>query len=320
MIIFVNIPDLIHFYMKKNILFILVLMAFATGMRSQITAGLREQWLTGVTYGVSSYAYSTDSMTVCEVVVDTGLNCTMSSLGPSAGLYTSNAFYFVYTLPYAGDYAVFQHINTSGSVPAIYGSCHGIYSDSIPVTPTDCHASFFLAPDPSVPNEWVLNDFSTGSGTLSYSWDFGDGTVSTLANPTHLYSSIGNYMICLTVSSGTCTDTYCDTAFVDMSHAGNGVLSLRTMRAPVGITEHAEIPGLLLYPNPAEDELTLESEFMKGTPDTQLRVIDVLGREVISIAGFSAPGKIDISALESGMYLLKISNSNGQAVRSFIKK
>lgn len=294
-------------------------MAFTTAMRSQSSPvrGLREQWLTGLTYGVSSYAYCADSMSICEVVVDTGLNCTMSSLGPAAGIYSSNAFYFIYTLPYAGDYAVFQHINTAGSVPGLYGYCHGIYGDSIPSTPTDCHASFFLVPDPAVPNGWVLNDFSTGSSTLSYYWDFGDGDTSTLANPTHLYSSIGNRMVCLTVSGGTCTDTYCDTAFLDMSQAGNGVLSLRTVHAPVGITEHTKISGLVLYPNPAENELMLDSKYPMS--DVQLTVIDMLGREMISITRWSAPGKIDVSALESGMYLLKISNSQGQTVRSFVK-
>ncbi len=36
--------------------------------------------------------------------------------------------------------------------------------------------------------------------TISYLWDFGDGTNSTSANPTHIYSAVGNYTVTLTVT------------------------------------------------------------------------------------------------------------------------
>lgn len=38
-------------------------------------------------------------------------------------------------------------------------------------------------------------------GATSYSWDFGDGTVSSLPSPSHLYTQNGNYQINLTVTS-----------------------------------------------------------------------------------------------------------------------
>lgn len=42
--------------------------------------------------------------------------------------------------------------------------------------------------------------------TLTYNWDFGDGTTSTLANPTHTYDEDGTYAVTLTVSDGEKTD------------------------------------------------------------------------------------------------------------------
>ncbi len=43
-----------------------------------------------------------------------------------------------------------------------------------------------------------------GTGSLSYDWDFGDGsTHSTLQNPVHLYANTGGYQVTLTVKSNT---------------------------------------------------------------------------------------------------------------------
>ena len=46
---------------------------------------------------------------------------------------------------------------------------------------------------------------STNNPT-SYSWDFGDGTTSTLQNPTHTYNSEGNYDVSLTVVNNAGSD------------------------------------------------------------------------------------------------------------------
>jgi len=42
---------------------------------------------------------------------------------------------------------------------------------------------------------------STGPGTLTYSWDFADGSTSTQQSPAHSYSQSGNYPVKLTVNS-----------------------------------------------------------------------------------------------------------------------
>lgn len=52
------------------------------------------------------------------------------------------------------------------------------------------------------------NTSSISSGTLSYSWRFGDGTTSTQTNPTKTYSIAGNYTVTLiTTSSNGCIDS-----------------------------------------------------------------------------------------------------------------
>ncbi|RYE11822.1 MAG: PKD domain-containing protein, partial [Sphingobacteriales bacterium] len=53
-----------------------------------------------------------------------------------------------------------------------------------------------------------FNNSSTGAGTLSYYWDFGDGSFSSLATPNHTYNATGTYNVVLTASSALgCSDT-----------------------------------------------------------------------------------------------------------------
>ena len=60
-------------------------------------------------------------------------------------------------------------------------------------------------------NSVVINNqtaMSGGSSSISYSWNFGDGSTSTQSSPTHLYSAPGNYYINLTATSTNgCLDT-----------------------------------------------------------------------------------------------------------------
>jgi len=56
--------------------------------------------------------------------------------------------------------------------------------------------------------KYDFTDISTG-GANQWSWDFGDGSVSTLQNPSHTYAACGPQRICLTASKDNCVDTAC---------------------------------------------------------------------------------------------------------------
>jgi PKD repeat protein len=56
----------------------------------------------------------------------------------------------------------------------------------------------------------------SGSGTLSWAWNFGDpgsgiNNTSTLQNPSHLFTTSGNYNVCLTVTNTTASGVTCST-------------------------------------------------------------------------------------------------------------
>ncbi len=57
--------------------------------------------------------------------------------------------------------------------------------------PSTCKAPFMIN----------FQDQSSGPGTLSYSWNFGNGTTSTLKNPATTYATAGTYAVKLTVQS-----------------------------------------------------------------------------------------------------------------------
>jgi gliding motility-associated-like protein len=67
----------------------------------------------------------------------------------------------------------------------------------------------FTAPNSCRPPTTIIfTNQSTGVGTLSYNWQFGDGGASTQASPSHTYNTSGNYTVTLIVkNSFGCTDT-----------------------------------------------------------------------------------------------------------------
>ncbi|GAB6285924.1 MAG: hypothetical protein STSR0009_21250 [Methanoregula sp.] len=58
-----------------------------------------------------------------------------------------------------------------------------------------------------------FTDASTG-GAISWNWAFGDGTTSTVQNPSKTYQNVGNYTISLTVGNGTGSDTLTRTNYI----------------------------------------------------------------------------------------------------------
>ena len=72
----------------------------------------------------------------------------------------------------------------------------------------DLIANFTAVPESgSAPCLVRFTDTSAGEEITGYRWDFGDGSISTEQNPSHIYQSSGVYTVTLKVISGTATDT-----------------------------------------------------------------------------------------------------------------
>lgn len=71
-------------------------------------------------------------------------------------------------------------------------------------------ASFYPEPDETVVGQGIItfSNESTSSEILSYHWDFGDGQISDVANPEHIYNEVGVYLVqMLTVSPNGCENS-----------------------------------------------------------------------------------------------------------------
>jgi PKD repeat protein len=182
-----------------------------------------------------------------------------------------------------------------------------------------CVALFNIADDTtsSDPNALYVYNLSYGA-TLSYLWDFGDGSTSTLAAPSHVYSGTGPYNLCLTVDNGAgCSDTYCDMLTqVDSLNRSMG-LSIQVFDVPPfqGLTTSADamnpVESVDVFPNPFS-ETTKFSINDKNNDVYSFELKDVLGKKVIERSAFTEKQfAVSRDGLREGIYFYRISSSKG---------
>ncbi|MFA4848401.1 MAG: PKD domain-containing protein [Methanoregula sp.] len=77
------------------------------------------------------------------------------------------------------------------------------------ITPAERPVAIFATfySDNTVPTAITFRDYSTGTPPLTYTWEFGDGTMSNEQNPIHVYQFEGRYDVRLAVSNQYGSDT-----------------------------------------------------------------------------------------------------------------
>lgn len=134
------------------------------------------------------------------------------------------------------------------------------------------------------------------ANATTYSWDFGDSQTSSDVNPTHTYTATGSYTVKVTVSS---SDASCGTA--------QTTYSLTVQDGGTGVnTVTPNTVNLKVYPNPAKDQLQIEStEIIKS-----IELITTMG---IAIQ-LPLSNTINISHLPSGMYYLRVNKTYNYSI------
>jgi hypothetical protein len=87
----------------------------------------------------------------------------------------------------------------------------------------------------------------------------------------------------------------------------------------VGIKELDKLESVLVFPNPVKDKINIRIENMSGN-EISIEVINSLGQVIIG--QFAIVGKMafDFSELKTGLYFLRLSNSNAQQTFKIIKE
>lgn len=133
-------------------------------------------------------------------------------------------------------------------------------------------------------NNSVLSD--------TYIWNFGNGDVSTDANPWCIYDSAGYYTVTLHAISACGTDTLIKEEYIHVLPAA-GISSL-----------NPETP--FVYPNPFSQMLVVASDKMRF-----IKLYNVLGQSVLQMPVTGKQTRINTAFLPAGVYFLNIQMQDG---------
>lgn len=140
---------------------------------------------------------------------------------------------------------------------------------------------------------------NTSAGATSYSWDFGDASFATIANPVHTYSTSGSYDVSLicTNASG-CTDT-----------------TLQTLSVIVG-TDDKVFESVKIAPNPFGQQLNIDLPHLVSGP-LKITLLDATGKAfpLYPDAMYSGGGfdqQFDLPTLAPGIYVCQIRSGEAQ--------
>ncbi|MBI3520812.1 MAG: PKD domain-containing protein [Bacteroidetes bacterium] len=238
--------------------------------------------------------------------LDNGYSSLSSSASPTLGL--PNGTYHIGLFTFSNGVlcdSVYQYvtINCSGNQTGI----------------CQANAQFTVFADSTNPGHYFAYNLSSGTGTLSYLWDFGDGMTSSQQYPFHQYATPGQYPICLLVSanngSTNCYDVFCDSSSVHRMASGFVMSSINVIPQSVtGIKNVGENLSFKAFPNPIADVLNIEftNENVSGFVIT---ITDAIGREVLSKEVNGRTSTLNTSYLSKGFYNLILLNDKGEVLK-----
>ncbi|TVR82509.1 MAG: T9SS C-terminal target domain-containing protein [Chitinophagaceae bacterium] len=136
---------------------------------------------------------------------------------------------------------------------------------------------------------------SLSENAFTYLWQFGDGYESVQMNPTHQYDEFGIFEVCLTVTNGCDSSTFCE--YIDLLPVSN--VTMATFNKPI------------IYPNPANSNITVRFND-PGIEIHKVYILNLLGQKVEAHSN-NLPGNtfmLTNMVNQKGMYILKIDLGN----------
>lgn len=186
------------------------------------------------------------------------------------------------------------------------GLCEGAYTVTITdsLLATTSETVTLTAPAPPAISLINTNTLSTSTGT-SYQWYLGDSLLSGATNITYTVTHNGNYSVIVTRNG--CTDTSAIYTYTSS-----------------GIDEHAAHSNFTVYPNPANNYVTITfNNFVPNQP-VSITLQNELGQTVkntvLNPSTHSQKTEIDITSLPKGIYFVSVQDNTSVINKKFIKQ
>jgi HYR domain/Secretion system C-terminal sorting domain len=237
---------------------------------------------------------------VCEAVVNytapsVSDNCGGVTASQTAGLASGSSF----------------PVGTTTNTFEVTDACGNTATCSFDVTVNDVEDPTITCPaDQTVMtgagNMYVVPDY-IGTGAATVTDNCTDPVVITTQSPTGgTQLPVGVYTVTLTAED-------------DSSNIGNCTFEL-TVELPLGMNDNSGLGTLLLYPNPGTDHVILSNPENLELDD--LSIYDISGRliKTLKLYEMGTEISIDISELQSTIYLVLIRGTQGQITKQLLKK
>jgi hypothetical protein len=204
---------------------------------------------------------------------------------------------------------------------------HGHYPDSYHVpdfgayvkgTPST-FANFYIEADSAQLHHYIAIESSLHSSSATFDWNWGDGTHDYTEYPSHIYADSGFYDICLTITDKCKTDSYCDSSFHALRTTNTMVyINVKNPLLNVSEKQSNEKLDFNIYPNPATNEITINSSFTVVNKPLAVSLLNTLG-ETLKEEKVMSGEKIDIKKLSAGFYFVRV-NGNENWIGRFVKR
>lgn len=217
------------------------------------------------------------------------------------GSATANALYGT------GPYTYSWNTSPVQATATATGLCPGTYTVTITDSTGSTTTSVATVNIPPAPTISPNGDILTASSGSSYQWLLNDSVITGATTMTYVATQSGDYSVIVTKNG--CTDTS----------------ETHTYISTIGIHETViNSSNIALYPNPANNQITLMVNGIKLKESLQVEVHNELGQLVktgtLTANTTNAKASIEISTLPQGAYFVILKNSTTFVNKKFIKQ
>lgn len=250
----------------------------------------------GFCFGTSANPVISDSTAISSIYNDGAIYPTMYGLNPN-------------TTYYVRAYAA----NAQGTS----------YGNQIQFTTSNCFAYYTTAYD-TLQNAFTSTvDSVTGNYAVNYKWDFGDGTTSISASPSHVYDYNGVYKLNMKIytSSGDSCEYSRNIGkdnYGNIYRASGFILNVINSNATFISQNETKKNNYTIIPNPTSGFVNVA--FSRVTNNISAKIMSLAGQTIMEQNNFNGNYlSFDLSNQASGMYILEV-NENGIVTRNKLLK